>query len=114
MSDKRWHRVADPETGYVYESAADAARAIGVSESCMLHRIARGFSPVTVMFSGKLTHTESRDHLGNEFPSISDMARAWGLRPGLVRNRLRKGQTIEEALAPLRRPGRPRKHKEVS
>lgn len=38
------------------------------------------------------------DHLGREFASVADMARAWGLTPVVYHNRRRKGWPLERAL----------------
>lgn len=40
----------------------------------------------------------SKDHLGQEFPSLSAMARHWGLKPDMLWYRLEKGWTMKEAL----------------
>lgn len=40
----------------------------------------------------------ARDHLGRDYPSMSDMARAWGLAFSTLSNRLDKGWGLREAL----------------
>lgn len=43
---------------------------------------------------------EATDHLGQSYPSISAMCRAWGVSTALYYARLQRGKTLEEALGP--------------
>lgn len=42
-----------------------------------------------------------QDHTGKEFPSIRAMCRAWGVSSQTYATRLRRGYSIEQALAPI-------------
>lgn len=40
----------------------------------------------------------SRDHTGRDFPTLTAMAEAWGVRPSTVSLRLDRGWSVEDAL----------------
>lgn len=88
--------VIDPATGKKYPSLSAAAKTIGITHSALHNRIKH--SPDLAFFTGRLWWVFSKDHTGQEFPTISEMAKAWGLKPKLVRDRLRMGWTVEKAL----------------
>ena len=54
-----------------------------------------------------------KDHTGQEFPSFTAMARAWGLTPSMLQGRLERGLLMEQALTLPRQP-RGRKRKEAA
>lgn len=88
--------VIDPATGRKYPSLSAAAKVIGISHGALHYRIKT--SPELAFFTRRLWWVFSKDHTGQEFPNIAEMAKAWGLRPKLVRDRLRRGWTVEKAL----------------
>lgn len=94
--------VVDPETGIHYRCIADYARATGVSAGAMrlrLRWLREGrLSPDVLAYDGCLRRTPSRDHLGNEFPSLTAMAAAYGLNVHLLSRRLSLGWPLPRAL----------------
>ena len=92
-------KITDPETGAEYRSIADFARAVGVLPATMASRIRRGKLPPDVLaYDGCLRSTPSRDHLGNDFPSMAAMARHYGITVCRLGQRLRKGWPLVRAL----------------
>lgn len=92
-------KITDPENGAEYRSIADFARAVGVLPATMASRLRRGKLPPDVLaYDGCLCSTPSRDHLGNDFPSMAAMARHYGLSVCRLGQRLRKGWPIARAL----------------
>lgn len=45
-----------------------------------------------------------KDHKGNEYKTVADMARAWDKSPKLVRRRLQDGWSLEDALTKDAKP----------
>ena len=90
----------------------ELARSLGVSPVTVYRRRCAGLPPELVVFSGKMSCTPSRDHLGREYPSQSAMALAWGVRPGTYAARRAKNWDIERALTAPARPAGGRKNKE--
>lgn len=88
--------VIDPATGRKYPSLSAAAKTIGISHGALHYRLKK--DPELAFFTGRLWWVFSKDHTGQEFPNIAEMAKAWGLKPKLVRDRLRMGWTVEKAL----------------
>ena len=95
--------LTDPATGKEYKSLKAAAKAIGISRDGVKYRLTHNYPPAMIFFPGAIQGTVARDHTGRDFPSISAMARAWGLDPRLVSARLSKGWSVEKALQPPRK-----------
>lgn len=71
----------------------------GLATSSISMRIARyGADSPLIAFPGHLHNTPARDHLGNEFPSLKEMARHWKTSYPALLNRLKKGWSVGEAL----------------
>lgn len=71
----------------------------GLAENSISMRIARyGADSPLVAFPGDLHSIPARDHLGNEFPSLKEMARYWKVSYPAFLNRLKKGWLVGEAL----------------
>ena len=93
----KFRRVVDPESGYVYSSISECARATGLNIATIFMR-RRGARADLAGYAGRLNCTPSRDHTGREFPSISAMADAWSLSRHTVYTRLLRGWSLERAL----------------
>lgn len=105
--------AVDPETGMAYRSAADMARACGITPLAMQVRIRKGLTGAALVYPGSLRNVAARDHLGREFPSLAAMAAAWGQPYKRFERRLALGWDIERALtAPRGHGGRRPKNKE--
>ena len=96
-------KLRDPATGKEYKSLKEAAAAIGISRYGVKYRLTHNYPPEMIFFPGAMKGTVARDHTGHDFPSISAMARAWGIDPRLVSARLCKGWSVEKALQPPRK-----------
>lgn len=98
--------VIDPATGRKYPSLSAAAKTLGISHGALHYRLKH--SPELAFFTGRLWWVFSKDHTGQEFPTIAAMAKAWGLKPKLVRDRFRMGWTVEKTLTtpPQKQGGR--------
>ena len=64
--------------GKSYRSCADLARAYGMDPGTVLDRIGKGISPELAVYPGDLHRIPAKDHLGNEYESLSEMARQYG------------------------------------
>ena len=93
----KFRRVVDPESGYVYPSISECARATGLNVATIFTRRRTGRADLAG-YAGRLNCTLARDHLGREFPSISAMAEAWGLPRHTVYARLLRDWSIQRAL----------------
>lgn len=102
--------AVDPETGMEYRSAADMARACGVTPLAMQVRLRKGMTGAALVYPGSLRNIAARDHTGREFPSLAAMAAAWGQPYKRFERRLALGWDIERALtAPRGHGGRPKR-----
>lgn len=93
--------------GRTYESYNAFTRATGVSRRSLLRRKAMGFNAdeaVEMSRQGKWLGMFCKDHLGTKYPSMSAMCRAWHRHIDVVRKRLDRGASIEEALTAERYP----------
>lgn len=87
--------------GKVYASYAAFTRATGVSRHTYLRRKVMGFNAdeaVEMIRNGGCLGMFCKDHLGRKFSSMAAMCRAWHRNADVVRKRLERGATIEEAL----------------
>lgn len=67
----------------------------------VLDRLGRGISPELAVYPGDLHCIPAKDHLGNEYESLSAMARAYGITPSTLFARLKRGDGIRRALRPV-------------
>lgn len=93
----KFRRIADPESGYVYSSISECARATGLSIATIFMR-RRGARADLAGYAGRLNCTPARDHLGREYASVSAMAEAWGIPRHTVYTRLRRDWSLERTL----------------
>ena len=93
----KFRRVADPESGYVYPSIAECARATGLNIATIFLR-RRGARADLAGYAGRLNCTPARDHRGREYASIAAMADAWGLSRRTVYARLLRDWPLERVL----------------
>ena len=87
--------------GKFYRNCADFARAYGMDPGTVLDRIGKGISPELAVYPGDLHRIPAKDHLENEYASMSAMARAYGITPGALFARLKRGDGIRRALRPV-------------
>lgn len=81
--------------------------ATGVAPHTIYRRVRGGKSPTEIEFAGNLKRIPSRDHLGQDFPTLRKMAEYWQIEYQTLLARLKKGWDVEKALtAPLDRRGR--------
>lgn len=99
----KFRRIADPESGYVYPSISECARATGLSIATIFLR-RRGTRADLAGYAGRLNSTPARDHRGREYDSIAAMAAAWGIPRHTVYTRLLRDWPLERALtAPVKK-----------
>ena len=93
--------------GNKYESLSVMCEAYGITKAAYLARLGRGWTveraltvPAQQRHYSKSCPTgkPSKDHLGNEYPSIAHMAKAYGLPYYVVRRRLKAGWDIKKTL----------------
>lgn len=98
--------AATDHTGRVFPSVSEMALAWGLTPSALLGRIRRGW-PLARALSvpmgtrpghGPQRGIPARDHLGRDFPSMSAMAMAWGIKNCTLQCRLARGWGLEAAL----------------
>lgn len=101
--------------GNVYSSATKIANAYGVSVMTFLSLIDEGKTSeeATYLLSknykkprkeGEISKNRKyKDHLGNIYPTLSEMAKAYNISPSVLYNRRNKGWTLEEALTGKRK-----------
>jgi hypothetical protein len=89
--------------GNEYNNKADMCKAYGITYSNLSGRLDAGWSleesltrPIRQDYT-KRTVT-CVDHIGQRFPSLAARGRYYGLSPGVIRERLQYGWTLEEAL----------------
>ena len=101
----RWHKITDPETGREYRNRHECAEALGFKNREIIgERLKkRNCSLAEVFFRGNLNNTESKDHLGNVFPTIRAMCKHWNINVSTFSFRISKGWSIEKALTEPRR-----------
>lgn len=83
--------------GKKYASKSALARAFGISYGTLVTRLSKCSVAEAINFQSK-SAILSRDHLGNDYPSLTAMAKANNMSEGCLRQRLERGMTIEEAL----------------
>ena len=87
--------------GKVFRSYATLAVAYGLTENTVIARLSRGWSLQKTVHTPVNSYTRAqdvKDHLGNSYPSISAMVRAYGISLSQYRGRMRKGWSLERAL----------------
>ena len=93
----KFRRIADPESGYVYPSISECARATGLNIATIFTR-RRGARADLAGYAGRMNCTPARDHRGREYASIAAMADAWGLSRRTVYARLLRDWPLERVL----------------
>ena len=87
--------------GNKFNNNSQMARHWGITPSLYHQRINLGLSKeeaLTTPVSKKNSSIEVTDHLGNQYKSLGSMARAYGIKPVTLSDRLSRGWSIEEAL----------------
>ena len=88
--------------GNEYPSKKDMADAYGIPVKTLTYRLENGSSleeALTVPVTPSIPCVTCLDHLGNEYPSKSAMAKAYGITYQILKGRLqKKGRSLEEAL----------------
>lgn len=89
--------------GNYYKSLADMARAHNLAPVTLANRLNRGMTiedalTTPVREHGMYASRECYDHLGNKYPSYKARANAYGKHANVVKERLAKGYTLEDAL----------------
>ncbi len=80
------------------------ARAWGLPYSTLRYRLRHGWEMARALteapgLTGHGVPVPARDHQGRRYPSLSHMARAWGVSPSVLSHRLNAGWTVERALS---------------
>ena len=86
--------------GNEYPSMADMARTYGLLPCVFRTRLKRGWN-LQEALTGRARinpKTICYDHLGNEYPTKKAMANEYGITVAMLKNRLRRGMPLEEAL----------------
>lgn len=95
--------------GRVFSSAKSMAKEYKVSSTTLLRMLDSGKSTeeVTRLLSRRVAQKRRgvacSDHLGNSFPTKSEMLANWGMSKSTFDGRLRRGWSLEEALAGKRK-----------
>ena len=88
--------------GNEYKSMNDMCKHYNIVEKTFVGRIGRGMSLEDALTkpidTSKSSYIECKDHLGNEYKSLSAMCRAYGITVSLYRARLKSGWDLETAL----------------
>lgn len=84
--------------GRKYPSRAALCREVGANWYTVRSRLRKNMTLEEAIETPVLNKSPARDHLGNDYPSLAAMARAWNLRPNVLGHRLELGWTIERAL----------------
>lgn len=89
--------------GTVYKTQCAMAKAYGIDRAALLARLRRNWSIQEALTTPQRRTVQNRrhacvDHKGNKFSSQSARAKAYGLYPAVVANRLRYGWSLEDAL----------------
>lgn len=98
--------------GRVFSSAKSMAKEYKVSSTTLLRMLDEGESTeeVTHFLSQRVAQTRRgvtcSDHLGNSFPTKSEMLAHWGISKSTFDGRLRRGWSLEEALTGKRKKDR--------
>ena len=100
--------------GNEYPSKKEMADAYGISVQALNYRLENGSSleeALTMPVTPSIPCVSCRDHLGNEYPSKSAMAKAYGITYHVLKSRLKKkGRSLEEALTmPIDERKKPKK-----
>lgn len=111
----RSYKFTDPDTGVVYPSMSDAARAYGVPVCTVYARLARGYSP-EVALTEPVGQGHAKGHRvrcghsahpivveGVEYPSVRAAAKAYGVNVSTVYNRLNRHDPVDRAFRPARK-----------
>lgn len=88
--------------GNKFPSKAAMYRHYGISKYLLGDRLARGWSLQDALETTEAIdpHKPCVDHLGQEFPSVTEMLKHWNVGEVTYRERIRRGNTLEQALSP--------------
>lgn len=90
--------------GIKYPNYAAMGRAYGINPSTLRSRLSKGWNiedALTTAPDSSVQHTKKfacQDYEGNEYPSFSAMCKAYGKATRTVKDRLKKGADLKEAL----------------
>ncbi len=89
--------------GKVYASKTAMCNAYGIKLYTLINRMNRGMDLETALTT-KVTKQEQRyrgpfkDHLGNEFETLTKLCNHWGISVSMYQGRIRHGMSVERAL----------------
>ena len=88
--------------GNEYPSINAMCRAWHITKTVLRSRLELGWTLKEILEKpNNESHViESKDHLGNTYPSLKAMLKAWGVSYTTFNHRLGKGMTLEQALTP--------------
>lgn len=88
--------------GKEYRSANEMCRSYGISLSTYRRRMKDGWTQEEALTKGSLSGSwnkkECTDHLGNKYSSIDEMCIRYNTYGNVLRNRLKKGDSLKDAL----------------
>ncbi|MEE1071874.1 MAG: hypothetical protein U0L26_05705, partial [Cellulosilyticum sp.] len=86
--------------GNQFKSVSEMCRHWGIEVNKFNKRYSAGYSIEQCLTGGevKSTKKECTDHLGNQFESVAEMCRHWGVSYDLFRSRCSAGYTLEQSL----------------
>lgn len=89
--------IIDPETGEPI-TLAEYSKATGIPYGTLLSRMFCGLSDELIGFEGSLRKIPCRDHKGNGYESLTEMAKAYGMPLKVLNMRLQRFGDVEKAL----------------
>lgn len=84
--------------GIRYESIVAACRAYEIPYTTVYRRLQKGMSVEDAVTFPNLSSARSVDYLGREYPSLRQMAKAYGISQATLNYRLDKGVALKKAL----------------
>lgn len=84
--------------GQQFYNLYDAAKYIGIPESRLQARLKKNLTGDLLKYQGKLNNVSSKDHLGKQYDSLTDMCKAWNISYWAVVNRINNGWSVKKAL----------------
>ncbi len=93
---KKHSKYTAPD-GTEYDSFSECCRKNGVNYGAAYNRIKRNNCPEEQIFSKKRIG-RIKDHLGNDYPSITDMCKEYGVSINVYKQRIAAGESVKRAL----------------
>lgn len=86
--------ITDPFGG-TYNTVAEMCEHFGISKETYFYRVSKKWNLRDILTTPEPVY---KDHLGNVFKTQKDRASAYGVNPTVVKNRLKNGVDIQNAL----------------